>query len=267
MISSLPVTLDEAITSAISATQRALDDGQRRIQVELVVPEIALQAQAIALEFSQLFRDEGIGLRFLFPDTGAAALARRDWGDVPFQVSDLGSRNTPVEYKIAESDTAFIVVSPSAVEVQTVETLCNLAGDRPVILLIPQLEDVAIVGIGYAARQLRERFLSILFTAYYFRPLEDALVLRNYPSPWQVYLAAEAPTTNVDAAEDSSSVTYQLLAELPEKPVGEALERLLIEATSPSEDSNESKASTPVSAPKRGNFFAGVSRFLKALSQ
>ena len=38
------------------------------------------------------------------------------------------------------------------------EALCNEAADRPVVLLNPQLEDVAVVGIGYAARQLRERF-------------------------------------------------------------------------------------------------------------
>ena len=45
----VPSTIDEAISEAIAATQRALDDGYRRIQVELAVPEIALQAQAIAL--------------------------------------------------------------------------------------------------------------------------------------------------------------------------------------------------------------------------
>jgi len=42
------------------------------------------------------------------------------------------------------------------------------------------------VGIGYAARQLRERFLSILESCYYFRPLESAIVYRSYPSMWQV---------------------------------------------------------------------------------
>lgn len=245
----IPQTIDQAVIEAIAATRRALDDGYRRIQLELAVPEIALQAQAIAWEVSQVFSNEGLGLRLIFPDTGAAALARRDWGEVPFQVSDLGSRYTPIDRKISETDTLFLVVSPSAVEVQSVERLCELAGDRPVILLIPQLEDISVVGIGYAARQLRARFLSTLYSAYYFRPLEGAVVLRSHPSPWQVHLA----TNNDD---------YELLTELAEKPAGEALERLLIEATNP----NPGQAAV-TTAPKRGGVMANLNRFLKALSQ
>ncbi len=249
MTLAVPQTIDDAVIEAIAAAKRALDDGYRRIQVELAVPEIALQAQAIALEFSQLFVDEGLGLRVIFPDTGAAALAKRDWGEVPFLMGDLGSRYTPVERKIADSDGVFLVVSPSAVEVQSVEKLCELAGDRPVILLIPQLEDVSIVGIGYAARQLRQRFLSTLFTAYYFRPLDGAVVLRSHPSLWQVLLEKRDG--------------YELLTELPEKPAGEALERLLMEGTNPSDSSGET--SSP--GPKRGGIMANLNRFLKALSQ
>lgn len=245
----IPQTIDQAIAEAIAATRRALDDGHRRVQMELAVPEIALQAQAIALEVSQLFENEGMGLRIIFPDTGAAALAKRDWGEVPFQISDLGSRYTPIDRKISETDTVFLVVCPSAVEVQSVERLCELAGDRPVILLIPQLEDVSVVGIGYAARQLRERFISTLYSAYYFRPLEGAAVIRSHPSAWQVYLEKD---------DD-----YALIAELPEKPAGEALERLLMEATNPG------NAQTPgtTAQPKRGGIMANLNRFLKALSQ
>ncbi len=245
----IPQTIDQAVSEAIAATRRALDDGYRRIQVELAVPEIALQAQAIALEVSQLFENEGLGLRIIFPDTGAAALAKRDWGDVPFQISDLGSRYTPIDRKISESDTVFLVVSPSAVEVQSVEKLCELAGDRPVILLIPQLEDVSVVGIGYAARQLRTRFLSTLYSAYYFRPLDGAVVLRSHPSAWHVYL--------------ENNDDYELLTELSEKPAGEALERLLIEATNPNQGQGESTNTQP----KRGGLMANLNRFLKALSQ
>ncbi|MEB3160672.1 MAG: DUF1995 family protein [Synechocystis sp.] len=244
----IPQTIDQAVTEAIAAARRALDDGYRRIQLELAVPEIALQAQAIALEVSQLFANEGLGLRIIFPDTGAAALAKRDWGEVPFQVSDLGSRYTPIDRKISETDSVFLVVCPSAVEVQSVERLCELAGDRPVILLIPQLEDVSVVGIGYAARQLRTRFLSTLYSAYYFRPLDGAVVLRSHPSAWQVYL---------ERNED-----YELITELAEKPAGEALERLLMEATNPRDGQDSGNA-----APKRGGMMANLNRFLKALSQ
>ena len=236
-MSNVPQTLEDAIAQAKLATQAALDDGYRRLQVELIVPEVALQAQAIALEFSSLF---GANLRIIFPDTGAAALARRDWGETPFKISDLGSSRTSIERKISEEDQAFLLACPSSVEVEQVEKLCNLAGDRPVVLLIPQLENVSIVGIGYAARQLRERFISTLESCYYFKPLDGAVVLRSYPSPWQVWLENDG---------------YELVAEEPQKPMGDRLDQIL------------SKASNQEQPVKSRGLLANLQQFLRALSQ
>ncbi|BAQ62353.1 All3116 protein [Geminocystis sp. NIES-3708] len=242
----IPETLEETILQAKSALKVALDSGCNRITVDLVIPEIALKAQYLALEFAQLFKDEyGMGLKVIFPDTGAAALARREWGETEFKVTDIGSSRTPVETKISDTDQLFLVVSPSAVEVSLVEKLCNLAGDRPVILLIPQLEDVSIVGIGYAARQLRERFLSILESCYYFRPLESAVVIRTYPNLWQIW------------QEKEGEENYQLIAEVSQKPLGETLDRIL---AGENEEGNNQKSSLSL------GFFGSIKSFLKALS-
>lgn len=243
-MSKVPATLEEAISQAKDATQAALNDGYNRLQVELVVPEIALQAQAIALEFIPLFEEYESGLRVIFPDTGAAALARRDWGETVFRISDLGSSRTSVERKIAAEDKAFLLVCPSSVEVEQVEKLCNVAQDRPVVLLVPQLENVSIVGIGYAARQLRERFISTLQSCYYYKPLEGAAVLRSYPSSWQVWLEKEGD--------------YELIAEEPQKPMGDTLEIILASAGGTSEEGTQ--------AQKPG-LLASLQQFLKALSQ
>ncbi len=244
----VPQSLEAAIAEAIIVTKKALENGSTRLQIELVIPEIALQAQSLGLEFTALFQDYGASLNVIFPDTGAAALARRDWGETDFRISDLGSRYIPIDQKISDEDQAFLVVSPSSVEVLAVEKLCDLAGDRPVVLLIPQLEDVSIVGIGYAARQIRERFLKTLETSYYFRPLEETLVLRAYPSLWQVYLEKEG--------------VYELIAEVPEKPLGEALENLILEKTTPISADGEA-----IVKPKKAGLFASMNRFLKALNQ
>jgi hypothetical protein len=249
-MSQIPDSLEEAIAQAKEATKTALEDGLGRIQIELVIPEIALQAQSLALEFISLFVDYGSGLKVLFADTGAAALARRDWGETPFQITDLGSRLTAVDTNITPEDRAFLVVSPSAVEVGAVEKLCNLAGERPVVLLIPQLEDVSIVGIGYAARQLRERFLSTLTSCYYFRPLEGAVVLRSYPSLWQVWLETEGGDGD-----------YQLIAEEGQKPMGEALESLLMKGMGTDGESS------PTAKSQKVGLLGNVQRFLRALSQ
>ncbi|MEQ8757277.1 MAG: DUF1995 family protein [Coleofasciculus sp. G1-WW12-02] len=242
----LPQTLDEAIAQAREATQAALNDGYTRLQVELVFPEIALQAQSLAWQFTPIFEQYGSGLKVLFPDTGAAALARRDWGETPFKVTDIGTSRSPVESRIQPEDEAFLIVAPSAVEVTQVEKICNLAGDRPCVLLIPQLEDLKVVGIGYAARQLRERFLSTLTSCYYVQPLDGAALLRVYPGMWQILLEGEN--------------AYQLIAEEPQKPVGDALELIIAKATG-STDSEE------VSAPKKTGFLSTLQSFLDALSR
>lgn len=246
-MSQFPKSLEEAIEQAKQATQTALEDGFGRVQVELLIPEIALQAQAIALEFTSIFEQYGSGLKVLFPDTGSASLARRDWGEVVFKVNDLGSSRTPVDLKIGAEDEAFLVVCPSSVEVAQVEKLCNIAGDRPVVLLIPQLEDVSVIGIGYAARQLRERFLQTLYSCYYLKPLEGAAVYRSHPSPWQIWL--------------EKNDQYELVAEETEKPVGEAID-LLLRKISGTEENNQGTSIVP----KKSGILAELQSFLKALS-
>ncbi|AMA07838.1 DUF1995 family protein [Picosynechococcus sp. PCC 73109] len=250
-MSNLPQSFEETLEQAKAATLNSLEAGCGRILIELCFPEIALQAQALAWNWAQLFVEEyGSGLKIFFPDTGAAALARRDWGEIPFKVTDIGTSRSPIENKIGDDDQIFIIVCPSAVEVAQVEKLCNFAGDRPVIMLIPQLEDVSIVGIGYAARQLRERFISTLETAYYIRPYESAMVWRSYPSAWEVYLEKE---------EDQ----YELIASETTKPLGEYLERLLLAAVEP----EAGEAANP-NAPKikKTGLLGGLQNFLKALS-
>lgn len=244
-----PQSLQEAVAQAKIATKNAIADGYTRVQVELVIPEIPLQSQALAREFADFFEEYGSGVKIMFPDTGAAMLAKRDWAEIPFQVTDMGSRFTPIETQVTDNDEIFILACPSSVEVERVEKLCNLAGDRPVILLIPQLEDVAIVGIGYAARQLRERFISTLYSCYYIRSLESASILRCHPSPWQIWLEKE---------DD-----YELAMELANKPIGEELERLLLKLTTP--EAEASSNNTPQS--KKSGILGNLQKFLKALSQ
>ena len=139
-------------------------------------------------------------------------------------------------------DEAFLVVNPSAVEVQDVEKFCNAAQDRPIVLLNPQLEDVSIVGIGYAARQLRERFLSTLTSSYYYRPMPDSAVLHRHPQGWQIW--------------QEVGDQYELKAELSERPSSEVLEKVLY-------GKNDS-SDTP--KPKK-SLLGELQKFLKALSQ
>lgn len=245
----LPQTLDDAIIQAREAVKAALEAGQTRLQVELIFPEIALQAQSITEQFIPEFAELGAGLKVFFPDAGAAALARRNWGEVPFKIADLGSSRSPVESRIEPEDQFFLLVDASSVEIAQVEQLCKLAENRPVLLLIPRLEEAAgVVGIGLAGRQLRDRFLSTLFSGYYLRPLQGAALFRCYPQPWQVWL---------EAAEGE----YKLISETTHKPVGDELDRIIAQATG----TGTSDSQPPSSPPKQG-FLAELQTFWKALT-
>jgi hypothetical protein len=247
-MNTFPETLDAAVEQAKEAAQTAIADGYNLVQVELVVPEIALQSEALALEFAQLFAATGSRVKVMFPDTGASALAKRNWGEQPFAVTDMGSRFTSIETQIAEEDEIFIVTCPSAVEVERAEKLSQLAGDRPVLFLIPQLEDVAVVGIGLAARQLRDRFIKNIYSCYYLRPLEEGAILRCHPSPWQIWLERDSG--------------YELATELTTKPMGEDLERLMIDLTNPQTANSDGKSSK-----KKMSLLGNLQKFLNALSQ
>lgn len=239
----LPKDIDEAIAQAREATKAARADGYRRLQVELVFPE--LKVQPVAEKFLPALEDCGERLKVYFPDAGAAALARRDWGQKPYVIRGMSE----IKGQMQPEDEIFLFVEPSSVEVNLLEKMCEEAGDRPVVLLLPRLENVATIGIGYAARQLRERFLNTLESCYHIRPLEGAAVFRCYPSPWQVWREV--------------GDTWELISETPQKPVGDALEQILQgggSATGPEQEQ-------PQAQPKRQGFVAGLKSFLRALNQ
>ena len=235
----LPKTLEDAVLQAQQATNAAIADGYTRLQVELLFPELKLMP--VALQFIPALEPLS-QLKVFFPDAGAAALARRDWGDVPFKILDVGTGKLPVQQQIQPEDQAFLFIEPTSVEVAQLEKLCDEAGSRPVVILNPRLENVAIVGIGYAGRQLRTRFLNNLEPCYHLRPLDGAALFRCYPSSWQVWL---------ETGND-----YQLIAERPKKPDGEELDNIL--PGSPTQSTSQ---------PKKSGLFTNLQRFLRTLSR
>ncbi|NJO41051.1 MAG: DUF1995 family protein [Cyanobacteria bacterium CRU_2_1] len=235
---SLPNTLDDAIAQAREATTAAIADGYPRLQVELVFPE--LKMMPVAEKFLPVFEELGDRLRVFFPDAGAAALARRNWGEKPYAIRGINDMKAAIQ----PEEQVILFVEPSSVEVSDVERLCQVATDRTVVLLNPRMEDIATIGIGYAGRQLRERFLNTFESCYYIRPMDGAALLRAYPSPWQVWLETDG--------------SYNLIAEEPRKPVGDVLDRILTQA---------SGGASETSQPQRKGLLTSIQQFLRALSQ
>ena len=240
----VPRSIEAAVDQAKEATRAAIQAGLPRIVVDLNIPE--LKVMPVAEQFYPVLSKLELPFKMYFPDAGAAALARRDWEDPEFSIRGINE----IKGRLETDDEACLIIEPSAVEVNDVEALCNEAAGKYVVMLNPKLEDIAVVGIGYAARQLRDRFLSTLETAYYLQPLQGATLLRIYPGPWQVW---------GETAEDD----YELLGEFPTKPSEEAIANLFADE---SEDSNDNSAASP-QRPKKGGLFAELSQFIRALTQ
>lgn len=239
-VTAVPASLEEAILHARGAAQAAIRAGVPRMMVELVYSE--LKGTPVAQQFYPALQELGLVFKIYFPDAGAAALARRDWGNPDFVVRGIGELHSEME----PDDQAYLFVEPSSIEVNQVEEMCTEAGDKFVIMLNPKLEDVATIGIGYAGRQLRDRFLSTLEPIYYLRPLDRAVLLRCYPHPWQIWQETDAG--------------YRLLSEMAQKPSGEAIDRILLgEATS--------EPGAPPAKGKRSGFLNELQGFIRALTQ
>lgn len=241
----VPSSLEIAVEQAKEATRAAIQAGVPRILVDINIPE--LKILPIAQQFYPLLEELGLTFKVYFPDAGAAALAKRDWDNPAFSIRGINEAKGRLE----PDDEAFLIVEPSSVEVTEVEDFCNEATGKYVVMLNPKLEDIATIGIGYAGRQLRERFLSTLESCYYLQPLEGATILRQYPGLWQVW---------GETADDS----YELLGEFPRKPSGEAIAQLFADEV-PAEDTDEGLPAT--NRPKKRGLFGELSQFLRALTQ
>jgi Domain of unknown function (DUF1995) len=241
-LTALPDSLEEAIVQAQASTQAALEAGYTRLSVEVLFPE--LKVMPIAQQFCQAFEAWGEGVKLFFTDAGTAAWAKKNWPDSSFQfrsVDVAGARQTTdATEHVTEGDKLYIVIASTAVEVGAVEQLCNQSGEVPVILLFPRLEDVSIVGIGYAGRALRERFLSTIEPCYHLRPIDDQVALtRFYPTPWQLWLEQEG--------------RWNAIAEEYLKPDAERIDNLLAAALGADQ--------------KKRSIFEELQSFIKALGR
>jgi Domain of unknown function (DUF1995) len=230
-MSNLPDTLEEATTQAIAATFDAIEAGYKRIIVDIKFSELnALPVgYEFAIKFNQVYGD---AWQALFSDAGTAALAKRDWSDLEISARGVNEGRAAIR----PEDRAFLLVSPSSIEVDRIEKLVELAGERPFVMLNPRLEN-AEVGLGLSARRMRDRFLSTFELCYFIQPLEQGALWRSYPQSWQVW----------QQADDAS---MSLLQETSLRPDPDQLDRLFKKTTG-----------------KSASFLSQLQQFLNALSR
>jgi len=227
----LPDNLEDAIAQAVSATHLAIANGATRVVVDLRFPE--LKVLPIATEFVVSFNQNyGNNWQAIFADAGAAALAKREWADLDISVRGVNEGRRAIR----EDDRAFLIIEPTSVEVEQLEKLLQLAGDRPFVMVNPRLEN-SEVGLGLAARQMRDRFFNTFETAYYIKPLELGALWRCYPQTWQVWQQTE--------------LGMEPMAEVSQRPSSEDIDRLFRQKT----------------GQRSGNFLKRLQQFFNALSR
>ena len=207
----LPDNFAGAQAQALTAVQAALKAGYKRLQVEILAPD--LKPDALAYPFHQVF-DAPFG--FAFADAGAAALAKYRWEQPDWMVCGIREAGQ------IDDPTPLIVSMPTLVEIEAVEQLCdrrnsNVSTDKstdiPVVVINPILQDTGMAGVGLSGRRLRERFMSTLEPCYFLQSLGSGALFRMFPHPWTVWELTDAGH-------------YQVIATLDAKPSGEQLAQL-----------------------------------------
>ncbi|KAK8913950.1 hypothetical protein KSP39_PZI024293 [Platanthera zijinensis] len=204
-------------------------------QVELLIPQLqfldAEGAQAELWELSRIFLEtliEATGnqkVRAIFPDAGAAALLKYQWGDANFGFASLSDRK-PVE----DEDEVVVMLVPDYQMLEYVERIASQLSDeppRPLIMWNPRLvsEDV---GVGFNVRSVLRFFLQksqfTFSVVYSMRPFPSGATFRCYPGMWKVFyddvnrpnrylLAKEQPTrpnaTDIEASIDAAYCRFE----------------------------------------------------------
>ncbi|KAI8476005.1 MAG: hypothetical protein J3K34DRAFT_516919 [Monoraphidium minutum] len=272
----LPDSLADAVADAALATADAINRGNMRCQVEILLPEFWDPISG------PIFPNKGDQERFwrmtrrfvealqqatnmaevkaVYPDAGVAAMLSYQWQDRTFKIDSLNARR-PVE----SGDELIIIACPDPPGAEDCRKAVRQVGeqdeqtgipDRPIILFNQRLSS-GDVGIGLNARRLREGFLKQFTVTYSLRPVGDiGTVFRRYPGMWKVFVE-----------EPELPGRYKMIAERPARPAGETLDFIIDQALNPGAAAGADGAVAPqdLGAQLR-QVITGMGRFMRSLS-
>jgi hypothetical protein len=183
----LPPDLQTAETEALAALRSALAVSARgRWTLELRFE--GLRLLPVVLRLAGELQASGMAIQLLFPDAGAAALARRDGPDLADRIATFADHQRSQAVTPSGDDSpanVLILVGASQAEYASVESVCQAHPGRAV-LVNPALEDAA-VGIGSVGRERRRGFLAGWEAAYALIPLTGSALRRAHPHDWELY--------------------------------------------------------------------------------
>ena len=178
----LPADLATAETSLQEALKAALESGSaKRWGASLRFEN--LRVLPVACRLAHSLNGSGYAVTMLWPDAGAAALARRDAPELAESILDF--RQWMACSNEDTSETLLLAVMPQPADYEDFVGVCE-AHSGSIVMLNGRLEDAA-VGIGSVARERRRGFVASWQQAYWLQPLEGGALMRCYPADWHVY--------------------------------------------------------------------------------
>ena len=176
---SLPADLQTAEADLLNALKAALASGKgARWGATLRFEN--LRVLPVALRLFQSLRSLDASCRLLWPDAGAAALARRDAADFADGILDFNQWSAA-----GGADGVVLAVGPQPSDYEQFMAICQ-EHRGSMVMLNGRLEDAA-VGIGSVARERRRGFVSSWLQAYWLQPLEGGALMRIFPDDWSLY--------------------------------------------------------------------------------
>ena len=139
-----------------------------------------LRLLPVALRLATALKAVDPRVRLLWPDAGAAALARRDAPDMSQAIADFYQW-----VKNSDPDVLLLVVGPQPSDYEPFMALCE-AHRGSIVMLNGRLEDAA-VGIGSVARERRRGFVASWQQAYWLQPVDGGALMRAYPEDWNLF--------------------------------------------------------------------------------
>lgn len=180
----LPADLASAEQRMQQALLEALSSGDgKRWGVALRFEN--LRVLPVALRLARAITEAGRVLTLLWPDAGAAALARRDAPDLQENILDF--RQWLLANADQPSEDLLLAVMPMPADYEDFLKVCE-SHQGPVAMVNGRLEDAA-VGIGSVARERRRGFVSSWQQAYWLEPLDGGALMRSFPDNWHLYRA------------------------------------------------------------------------------
>lgn len=198
---SLPDSFEEASAQCSRTILRTIESGMTKMRVDFDtsagdITYTTLRnslpiARTLMLQLSQQLCVEREGqpagqLQVLMPDEGTAALVAREWAPPPTVRCACISR-----FSLPEDAVACIVVAPTALDTGALGTLLSkdaiASGAVPLIVLNPQLVDLATGALGLEGRTMLKRMSREFQDVFVLQTLPGAAITRTYPAKYAIW--------------------------------------------------------------------------------